>query len=331
MNKDSLRRLGLSALMMVLFAFPGAAMAQDDDMNFGEEEGTETTDDFKFEEDEGTAAKDPAKKGKEMAVVAVPSEALEPEQLKQLQATMMSSMSEVKKYDPTGPARIMPLLEENDAETCVRDQLCLGSVGKEAGLSYVFMIRVTKEEAGYRMAVDLFDIQDKLFVKTKTYDQLSSFDDVIETVLPAVRSTFDIRVAQQDDNIGKEAGRGTIQTVFAYTTAVLAVACVGGGVYYGMEASSQADEVKNSKKNTDGRYESLTQKDARIKTQDAQSTATTANVFYGLGVALGAASVALFVIDFGSDVDQDEEYGSKLQIVPSIGPNSVGVGTMWRF
>jgi hypothetical protein len=332
MSINRLRRLFLSVCVLVLFAAPGAALAQDDDMSFDEDEGTTTKDDIKFDEDEGTDTSAPVvEKGREMAVVAIPSAVLDAEQLAKLQSTLMDSMAEVKKYSPTGPSAVLPLLEENDTDTCVKEQLCLGSVGKGASVSYILLTRVTKEDAGYRLVIDLFDVQDKLFIKSKTFEQLGSFDDVIDTVQPAVRSVFDIRNNIQDPNIGKETGRGTIQSVFAYTTAVLAVACVGGGVYYGLEASAQEDEIKNNKKGMTGRYDDLTQKDARAKLQEAQSTASTANVFYGLGLALGAASVALFVIDFGADVDESEEYGSSLQLVPSISPQSVGIGTMWRF
>lgn len=332
MSINRLKRLFLSVCVLVLFAVPSAVFAQDDDMSFDEDEGTTTKEDIKFDEDEGTDTDAPVvQKGREMAVVAIPSPALDAEQVAKLQSTLMDSMAEVKKYSPTGPTRVLPLLEENDTDSCVKEQLCLGSVGKDAGVSYILLTRVAKEDSGYRLIIDLFDVQDKLFIKSKTFDQLGSFDDVIGTVQPAVRSIFDIRNNVQDNNIGKETGRGTIQSVFAYTTAVLAVACIGGGVYYGLDASAQEDEVKNSKKGEGGRYDDLTQKDARAKLQAAQSTASTANVFYGLGLALGAASVALFVIDFGADVDDTEEYGSSLQIVPSISPQSVGIGTMWRF
>ena len=330
MPRHRLSLLAMSLLTVATFAMPRDAMAQDDDMSFDEDEGTVADPDgMTFEESEGTTVT----KGREMAVVAIPSSALDQEQLDQLQSTLMATMVEVKKYDPTGPSRILPLLDENDTETCAREQLCLGAVGKEAGVSYVLMARVSKEASGFKLTVDLFDVKDKLFVRTKSYDELSSFKDVIDSVQPAVRTVFDIRAADQGPQVGTDVGRGTVQSVFAYTTAALAVACLGGGIYYGREASAQADAVVNSKKSQDNpkRYDSLTQKQARTRMQEAEGTATTANVFYGLGVVLGAASVALFVIDFGADVDEDEYTIRSLQLLPSVGPDSVGVGASLRF
>lgn len=326
----------LSLLFVVALSAPTMALA--DDMTFGQDEGTDTKkDDMTFGKEEGTdTKKEPAKtedteKGNTMGVVALPSKAITKEQRTKLQAALMKAAGETKKYSATGGSGLLAALEESELETCVRDQLCLGSVGKEAGVDYVLTGRVSKAASGFVFTLDLFDVKEKLFIKSKTYNKLGDFDDVLDMVVPASRSVYDIRVKRDGPKVGTGAKKSTIQTVFAYTTAGLALACIGGGIFYGLDASAQEDELKNSPKEGD-RYKDLTQRQARERLQEIEGTATTANVFYGLGLALGAASVALFVIDFGSDVDETEEYGSrKLSITPTVSADGVGVGTMFRF
>lgn len=324
--------------LFVVAALSAPTLVMADDMTFGEEEGTDTKkkDDMTFGEEEGTDAnkKEEEKsstKGNTMSVLALPSKAITKEQRTKLQSAMMKASGETKKYSATGGSGVLSVLEENDLETCVREQLCLGSVGRESKVDYILTGRVSKAATGYSFTLDLFDVKEKLFIKSKTYNKLSDFDDVLDMVTPASRSVFDIRVKRDGPKIGTGAKKSTIQTVFAYTTAGLAVACIGGGIFYGLDASAQEDELKNSAKEG-SRYKDLTQRQARERLNEIEGTATTANVFYGLGIALGAASAALFLIDFGSDVDETEQYGVRqISVTPTVSTNSVGVGTMFRF
>lgn len=336
MNRVSLFCPILLALLCTL-SLSTSAWAQDD-MTFGEEEGTSTEEggDMTFEEGGGEEA-DPESvpekdKGRVMNVLALPSKSLTSEQLGKLQAAMMKASKLTTQYDGTSGTGLIAPLEENDLNDCVQSQLCLGGVGTDEGADYIMLGRTTKIGETFTFTMDLFDVREKLFVKSKTYEDLGDFDDILDVVVPGARSIFDIRDRIKGPKIGTDVERSTIQTVFAVTSGVLSLACIGGGVFYGLEASKQEQAIKDNPKNADGRYEDLTQVEARQLLQDAGSTATTANVFYGLGIALGAASAALFFIDFGSDVDASESATIQdVMIAPSISADSVGIGTMFRF
>lgn len=337
MNRVSLFCPALLALLCTL-SLSTSAWAQDD-MTFGEDEGTSTEDGgMTFEEGgEEEEEADPeavsdSDKGRVMSVLALPSGALDSEQLGKLQAAMMKASQLATQYDGTSGTGLIAPLEENNLDDCVRNQLCLGGVGTDAKSDYILMGRTTKIGEKYTFTMDLFDVREKLFIKSKTYEDLDDFDDVLDVVVPGARSVFDIRERVKGPQVGVDVERSTIQTVFAVTSGVLSLACIGGGVYYGLQAADEEQAIKDMPKNADGRYEDLTQAQARQMLQDAGSTATSANIFYGLGIALGAASAALFFIDFGSDVDaSDSATISDVMVAPSVSADSVGVGTMFRF
>ncbi len=311
-----------------LIVAPARALAQDDDMAFDEDES------MSFDEEDAVEATDPnapaPTKGRLLSVIVVAGEGVSTSQRVDLQDKLLVELEAVRKrYTIDRGDAVMPLIEERGTDTCVREPICLGSVGSEAQTDYLLIARASQQGSGYRFVFDLFDVQDRLFVKTKSYDDLGSFGAVLDTVPPAVRYAFDLRTPTDTTAIGDGAGSSTIQTVFAYTTAGLAALCIGGGVYFGLDASSQEDELKNSPRMGD-RYADLTQRQARQRVQEIQSTATTANVFYGLGLALGVTSAVLFLVDFGSDVDE-EDYAHRLQLSPILSPEVVGVGASMRF
>ena len=339
MNRVSLFKPVLLTLLCSL-CLSTSAWAQDD-MTFGEDEGTSTEeggDDMTFEEGEDSGEEvDPeavpdSEKGRVMQVLALPSKDLTPEQLAQLQEAMLKASKLSDQYDGTNGTGLIPVLEENDLTDCVQSQLCLGGVGSDEGADYILLGRTTKIGETFTFTMDLFDVREKLFIKSKTYEELGDFEDVLDVVVPGARSVFDIRERVKGPAVGVDVERSTIQTVFAVTAGVLSVACIGGGVYYGLQAADEEQAIKDLPKNDDGRYEDLTQVEARRMLQDAGGTATTANVFYGLGIAMGAASAALFFIDFGSDVDASESASIQdVMVAPSVSADSVGIGTMFRF
>lgn len=294
--------------------------AQDDEgMEFGVEE---------VDPVDKAAEETPQAVDKELvAVVAAPVSSMSSEERRELQDAMEEGVKVVKNLNTTGPAKVLEGLADREVETCIKETLCLSSVGRDAAVGRILMGRISKDDKGYRLDLDYFDVTDKLFIKYKTVDGLGSFSDAIKAVQPALKELFDVREFGNTKFVDNE-DTGIVQTVFAYTTVALALACIGGGVVYGMDAADQEKAIVDNPSN-------YSQKKAQIALNEASNTATTANIFYGLGVAFGLTSVLLFTIDFGSDVDESEEevflHPNRLQLTPSVSADGFGVGAVLSF
>lgn len=348
---SSLRsRLHAPLIALSLVLLPTAAFAQGDmsfgvdevenggddggddggDMSFGVDDVEEGGDeDMSFGEDEDEGG------GNLLSVVAVPTSDIDAEQRDELQRELMKSMQAVSKYDVSGEGGVLSSLRERNAEQCVRETICIASVGEDAGYNKLVLGRITKVGEEWRLDIDFFDVDERLFIKYKSYEQLGSFKEAIEMVDPAIRDIFDIRQVDDGPEVEDKPRNEWIQPTFAYTTAGLAVACIAGGAVFGSRARNERDAIINAPKNDDNRYEDLTQQDAQDQFDQARRTAQRANLFYGLGVGLGALSAVLFTVDLGSDVASEEELSQRrvrdLKIAPAVSSQGVGAGAFFRF
>lgn len=292
-------------------------------------------DDFNFSADEGT--KTPVVQTKPViAVVVVESPAITGQQRAELQSAYIKAMQydrikimfkEIKAGDA-----ILAALKDAGGDACEKEPLCLSPVVRKADASQVLKIRVSKQDDGsLRLDVDRFDADEKLYMKYDIIKEgLKSFDDVVGAVEASTRRVFEIRERIKGPKTTDDSNAKLVKNIFAYTTAGLAVACVGGGVAFGLQARSAEDDIvsrANSAK--------LTQVQAQQEMRDAEDKARTANIFYGLGAAMAITSGLLFYIDLGDELAEESEYGEapkrKLQLTPSVSQGGVGFGASLRF
>lgn len=345
--------LSLAALLLALTWAAPSAFAQGD-MSFGVdevEEGTDGGDDggdggddgFSFTEEDvnngGEEGSDAlgagSDKGGTVAVVAVPTSAIDDEQQRQLQDALEESMKQVKDYDVRGPSGVTGGLRERDPEVCARETICLASVGGEAGVNKMVLARISKNGEQYRLDIDFFDVDERLFIKYETVENLGSVSAAIKEVDPTVKALFGIRANNGGPEVEDKPNNQWIRPVFGYTTAGLAVAGFVGGAVFGNRAKQERDAIINAEKNANDQYSGQTQTDARNAFNGARRTANTANVFYGLGVGMAALSVVFFTVDFGSDVADEDELSKRtirdFKVAPAVTRDAAGVGTFFRF
>jgi hypothetical protein len=332
----------LSSLLLLLIA-PSAALAQGS-MDFGveevEEEEEETDEDdgtMTFGEDE--LAAEPDSMGDDdtsftLAVVAVPTEELSRDERVELQQKMRQAVSLDPAYQAQDGSEVLIGLEDAGVASCITEPLCLSGVGQDAGVERILLGRVERTSRGLALNVDLFDVTDKLFVKYTSKGRLGNFDAVMDAVEPAMKEIFDIRVERAGPNYGDETDTGTVQTVLAYSTAGLAVASLGAGIYFGMQAADGEDAIL-AQKDSDGRFE-ITQKQAQQQVRDVEDDALTANVLYGASAGLAVISGILFYVKSGSDVAAPEGRRragilERIDIQPKVGAGEVGLGAAFSF
>ncbi|MEZ4460971.1 MAG: hypothetical protein R3E66_14845 [bacterium] len=331
----------ISCLMAILLAVPAPVFAQG--FEFGEEEAETTTtkkDDGDTEEEGGgleftsdDLSKEDTKteeKIPQVAIVSIPSEANDAERRGEIQAKMLEFAKSVPSIMVAGPETVLPGLQSRTIEECVTEPICLGAVGDEAQVDRIILTRVKQTEEGLQLDTDYFDVQDRLFIRYDSKKGLGSTSDIVDAVVPSMKVVLDIRDGSgKQEYVGNEDA-SLVQSIVAYGAAGLAVACLGAGIYFGMDSSSQVDDF-NAAKNADGKFP-FSQKAAQQKLQDAESSATTANVFYGLAAAMTVTSVVFFLIEGGSDISADQERAiNDFQIAPVITEAGAGVGAGFKF
>jgi hypothetical protein len=299
-------------------------------MEFGEEGGDEGGDDggmtFGTDEviEENTDTGTPS-----VAVVAMPGPNMGPELRGDIQSEMMDVLADVPGYEYRGPETVLPGLEERGLDECVREPICLGAVGTDAGVDRILLARVKPSPSGGQtFEVDFFEVKDKLTLKYAKRENLGGDGAIVDSVKPVLYEVLEVRLRDGENFAGPEDD-SIVGPIVAYSTAVLAVGSLIGGIVFGLSASSGEDDLQAQ---VDAQQ--LTQEQANDILRDVQSDATTANVFYGLAIGLAAVSGLFFYLDIGSDVGESEDGSALLHdvhIAPAASENGFGFGAGFRF
>lgn len=288
--------------------------------------------DFNEQDAERTTYSDSAE-NHNIAIVAVPGEFMDSDRRQKVQAELEKRASDVG-VSAAGGAPVLGTLEASGGEDCVREPLCLADVGEQSGADRILLARVVQGPDGsFNLTVDYFDVEDKLFIRSHTEEGLGGTGAIVDAVETSVNKVLDVRDLVAGPNVVDDEDSGVVQTVLAYSTAGLAVGALAAGIVFGLKAKSIEKEVSGRPKNGDVYV--MTQTEARDAIRPAQSAATSANVFYGLSVALGLTSALLFFIQGGSDVAADQGTGTTsirdLQIAPAVTADGFGFGASFRF
>lgn len=200
------------------------------------------------------------------------------------------------------------------ATECAFDPVCLGRVGWDIGLDQVVIGRATPGRTGDEVlfTLDLVDLESRSVLRYRSIEvdnNSAALSQAITTQLPFL---FEIRTGPGPVVEGP-TGPSAVQQGFAWGTLGLGVVALGVGIFFGLDASSTEDDVRNGALR-EGDVYVATQREAQTQLDDASDSALMANVFLGTGVALLGVSALLFLITPGSDIDTAAE----------------GVGTTWQ-
>lgn len=344
--------LAVAALLGALVASPTPATAdemqfdvddveEDDDGDDGDEEGEDDQEqadeededvmDFGSEEagEETGEETDGAEDTWTVAVVAIPSDELDDSERRELEEAMLEGVELDPEYEAREGDEVLDELEEAGLSSCVTEPLCLADVGREAGVDRLLLGSVDEGDEMLTLNIDLFDVEEKLFAKYAEAERLIDFDDVLDEVEPTMKDIFDMRVGRDGPNYGSEADSSTVQKTLAYTAAGAAVASLGTGIYFGMDASSKEDDLRSEADQND----ELTQSAAYDMQQEAENSALTANILYGSAAALGVVSGILFYVEGGTDVGESNRRADRgaVDLKPSFGFGRVGLDAAIRF
>jgi len=346
MNHLRLALCWLGAVLCLVVASP--AVAQDDGtMTFGEEEAEEVDDDegdssssegggeedgtmtFGEEESDETLQKEDVPL---IGYVAVPSDSLDDSQRQELQGKLTEALRDIPDIELEMGPGVLNALQERTVATCVTEPLCLGSVGEKAGVDQLLLAMVDEGPRGMELEINLFNVQDRLFMQSETVKRLGNFNQVLDEVPSTVREVFGIRKERTEEEYA-EQNRSLAQTVTAVGCGVLSGGALVGGILFGQQAADIESNLNRDLSEGNSEVHSIDQTEAQSRYEDAQGKAATANIFYGLSGAFAVASTVLFIIEPGGDVADDRRANllERIDVSPNFGKSGAGVSASFEF
>ncbi|MEL6177530.1 MAG: hypothetical protein AAFS10_01195 [Myxococcota bacterium] len=320
----------VGCVALTAMALPSVGFAQDE-MTFGEEEVEEDVDfDFSVDDAQPTGPKSgPTVTG----IIIATDPGIDPSTAQILTDILMLELDKLTEYQsqPNGQLvdKFAAMGQEGAAE-CAFNPICIGRVGGEVGVERLVIGRLTGGDGSYDLNMDLVNVSENAVEYYVSRTVRGDVDDLEKTVIESIPRLFRIRKKIVGGGGGggeQEAEASALQTGLAWGTLGLAVVSLGAGLFFGLDASSTQSDLENGEQN-DGVY-TITQREAQSQLDDAEGSAQLANIFFGVGLAAGVASVLLFTITFGEDIATDQQETSELdnfRISPAVSPDGEGVG-----
>lgn len=357
----SMSRILVAALLLLA---PATAVAQDGTMTFGEEaaeddggddegggdqadSGSQSSDGegdgtMTFGEDSGgdsSAAATSDDGPPTVGIAAVPTETISSSQRSRAQNKLRGAMEKVPDVElQSGPA-VLEALKKRTVATCVTEPLCLGSVGEEAGVDRLVLVRIVEDQGSPQLNIDYFNVSERLFIRYETVSDVTSVGQAIGAIEPAIGRLFELGQREGGQEYA-EQDRGAANQILGFVSAGLSAVAIGSGVVLGVQAQNLQGEY-NNKEQVDGQFTdpNFTPRAARDLRERAQSRAQTANILYGLGVAFAGGSAALFLLDSGGESEESsgraarEEDGASrsVRVAPILGDDRAGLRADFRF
>ncbi len=244
-------------------------------------------------------------------------------------------LAELDKFSAYGYANSSPqalkdqfsALGEQGTQDCLYNPVCLTRIGRELGLDKMVIGRLGGTSGDYSISLDLINIEQGTVEDYVSRTVKGGEEELGEAIVSSAQRLFNVRIAKKGGGAVAPQGPSDLQVAMAWTTLGVGVVSLGVGAFFGLDARSIETEVEDA-----AGAGSVTQVDAQGRIDDAKSSATLANVFYGVGIAAGVTSVLLFLITPGSDIATEEELaGDGVRIAPMLGPDGAGVsaGFSW--
>ena len=291
--------------------------------------------DEKQESDEQTQTADetPIPDNRTAGVVLPGPEAFSEKRRDGLQSKLDSLLRDIDTdLEVVDSGKVLRELESQGGAACSRDPICLAGVGENAQVAQIVIVRAEGfGKPDWRLTVDRFDVKQRLFTDYDERQNLSDWSAVKKQLPVSVRTVFGLQPIERKQIETKPPEDTNIQRILAWTTGGLALAALGGGIYYGLEVKRQQDRLNEQK--SDGVY-NFSQQSANRRLRAMENNAETANVFYGVSAGLALTSSILFIVESGSDVaeeEQDRQRQANIEIVPSVGNNATGIGALITF
>lgn len=252
-------------------------------------------------------------------------------------------------YDSVKGIPILQKLSEmspDDRMMCIDDAECMSNIGAEIGAANIVIGRIyTEGRERPSVTLDLIDVQNRVNKNSIYFDTQQRLRKQEQDISGALIRLFNIDTGSLDSLLGQRvveesAPLPTAQLVSGIVVGVVALAAIGTGIYFGLEAKNYEGKAKdavtanenidialtNAAKDT-ALYDELnsnghTQRQAKDNLDKAQDYAMVANILYATGAVAAVVSVILFLVR--SDKDEDLFANHELYVAPAVSADGNG-------
>lgn len=273
----------------------------------------------------------------------IASETLAPALAEQLTEQLNQRLSSLVEYEAVGNDAFLSEFEimgEDLAKECAFDPVCMGRIGRDAGVDYIVIGRVESASGGqWSTTLDLMDAglgQIDNFVYFTTPSRTVA---VQESLTAQLNRLFRIRVVN-DKALERGEGRG--QRILGWSLVGLGVAAIGGGVYFGVDFMGQKKDLEDYRRILDGSGQpiidpntnrpvyDLTQREAQRRIDEMNTSRNISFAMIGGGAAVAITGAVLVAVSSGKDIhaeaDTSMRYARhKVRVAPSFSRGGFGV------
>lgn len=362
-HKSSRIKCLLSMLMLVAFSFSFTPLASAQgafDFSDGDDDGFSMgdDDDFNFADDTPQTPLDLSEhfvmpnNGKPVnLVIFEPVDGTPQKTLDSLTEATVDALKDEKyaDYDSVKGIPVLQKLSEmspEDRMMCIDDAECMSNIGAEIGAANIVIGRIyTEGRDRPSVTLDLIDVQNRVNKNSIYFDTQQRLRKQEQDIAGALIRLFNIDTGSLDSLLGQRVVEETnplptAQLVSGIVVGVVALAAVGTGIYFGLEAKNYEGKAKdavtanedkgialtNVAKDTslydDLESQGYTQRQAKDNLDKAQNYAMIANILYATGAVAAVVSVILFLVR--SDKDEDLFANHDVYVSPAVGADGNG-------
>lgn len=332
-------RLSGLCVLALCVALAGVAHAQPSGDEFFEDFSDELGDEFEddFFEDEGTI--EDVFGLPTVAGLIVSSETLAPQLAEQLTSQLNERLDALVEYDMVANSPIFEEFEimgEELARECAFDPVCMGRIGRSAGIDLIVVGRVeaTASAGQWGTTLDLIDAglgQIDNFVFFTTASRTVAVQDSLH---PQLNRLFRIR---EPDSAGISKTKGRAQRALGWTAIALGAASIGAGTYFAFDFKGQKDDFNNLPRipgsaDPGSGYPviDMTQVQAQRLIDDMDKSRNISFALIGAGAGVALTGAILLAVSPGKDIydeydSRDRNARRRISIAPSFTRGGMGV------
>lgn len=337
MRANGRRDLFGGCVLGLVVALTGVAQAQDSGDEFYEEFADDQSDDvFDDFSDEGVIEDVfglPTVTG-----LIVSSETLAPQLAEQLTGQLNDRLEALVEFDHVSNSPIFAEFEimgEELAKECAFDPVCMGRIGREAGIDMIVVGRVeaTAASGQWGTTLDLIDTglgQIDNFVYFTSASRTVAVQDGLKA---QVNRLFRIR---EPEGSGISKSKGRAQRALGWTAIVLGAGAIGAGSYFGADFLSQKSDFKGRPRLdvTDPRsghtVYAMTMIEGQRMIDDMDKSRNLSFALIGAGAGVAITGAILLAVSPGKDIydqydSRDRNARRRVSIAPSFTRGGMGV------
>lgn len=274
-----------------------------------------------------------------IAGLIVSSDALAPPLAEQLTQALDKELSELGIYEQVSNEAIheeFEIMGEELAAECAFDPVCMGRIGRNAGIDMIVVGRVetTSTTGQWGTTLDLIDTgigQIDNFVYFTTPAKTVSVQDSLRS------QTYRLLRIREERSEGITKKKGRAQRAVGWTAVALGAAAIGTGAYFAVDFKNQQKDFNDLDRIPESRDPrtglpvlDITQREGQDKIDEMNRSRNLSYALIGAGAGVALTGAILLAVSPGKDIydeydSRDRNARRRINIAPLFAPGGMGV------